>query len=242
MQITPASFAFVIWTIIYIWQALWVIYAWTFLCRPWMPRTIFTGVYIGYTIVNVLDISWLYIWGNLYIDAASAVLFLFQVFYYPTLAMLVGYLYKVRSQAHKIDVLLTWILPVNGMFIYATWTTIASLVNLAVVVQYSHDVSATNSGTISLSLLLAALVVYFILENTVFYRFLQYVFTVYPVVIWALSAVLAAHWGEEGEERNSQFALGLLIITIILFIIRLIIVLIFSIIRPLCKYRKSQYV
>ena len=71
-----------------------------------------------------------------------------------------------------------WILPVNGMFIYATWTTIASLVNLAVVVQYSHDVSATNSGTISLSLLLAALVVYFILENTVFYRFLQYVFTV----------------------------------------------------------------
>ena len=24
------------------------------------------------------------------------------------------------------------------------------------------------------------------------------------MVIWALSAVLAAHWGEEGEERNSQ--------------------------------------
>ena len=65
--------------------------------------------YIGYTIINALDISWLYIWGNLYIDAASAVLFLFQVFYYPTLAMLIGYLYKVRirSRAHKIDVLLT---------------------------------------------------------------------------------------------------------------------------------------
>ena len=205
-----------------------------------MPRTIFTGVYIGYTIVNALDISWLYIWGNLYLDAASAVLFLFQVFYYPTLAMLVGYLYKVRSKAHKIDVLLTWILPVNGMFMYATWTTIASLVNLAAAVQYSHNVSGTDSGTISLSLLLAALVVYFILENTVFYHFLQYVLVVYPVVIWALSAVLAAHWGKEGEERNSQFSLGLLTVTIVLFIIRLIIVLIFSVIKPLYKCGKSQ--
>ena len=208
-----------------------------------MPRTIFTGVYIGYTVVNALDITWLYVWGNDHLDAASVLLFLFQVFYYPTLAMLVGYLYKVRSEAHWVDVFLTWILPINGMFIYATWTTIASLVNLAAAVQYSHGVSATNSGTISLSLLLAALVVYFILENTVFYLFLQYVLTVYPVVIWALSAVLAAHWGVEGEEKNSQFALGLLIVTIILFIIRLVLVLIFSVIRPLYKYSKSkQYV
>ena len=190
--------------------------------------------------MNALNITWLYVWGNDYPQAASVILFLFQVFFYPTLAMLVGYLYKVRSQAHKIDVLLTWILPINGMFMYATWTTIASLLNLSIAVQYFHDVSGADSGTISLSLLLAALVVYFILENTVFYRFLCYVQIVYPVVIWALSAILAAHWGVEGEERNSRFALGLLIITIILLIIRLIVVSIFSVIRPLYKCRKSK--
>ena len=154
--------------------------------------------------------------------------------------MLVGYFYKIRFKPHKADAVLTWILPINGLFLYATWTTIASLINLAAAIQYSSrvNVSATDCGTISLSLLLVALVVYFVLENTVLYRFLRYVLSVYPVVIWALSGALAKHWGVEGEERNSRFALGLLIVTIIAFIVRIIIVVIFSVIRPLSKYSK----
>ena len=104
------------------------------------------------------------------------------------------------------------------MFIYTTWTTIASLVNLSVVVQYSHNVSATNSGTILLSLLLQWLPWWSISYLRILYFmgfFSTCLATVYPVVIWALSAELAAHWGEEGENRNNQFALRLLIITII---------------------------
>ena len=208
-----------------------------------MPRTIFTGVYIGYAFVNACDIIWLYVWGNFFLTGACVVLFLFNVFFYPTLAMLVGYFYKIRSEAHKADTVLTWILPVNGLFLYATWTTIASLINLAAALEYtSTNVSATNSGTVSLSLLLVTVIVYFILENTVLYRFLQYVFSVYPVVIWALSAVLSAHWGQEGEERNNKFTLGLLIITIMLFLIRIVIVIIFSVIRPLYKYKTLFHV
>ena len=240
LQITPAAFSFIIWNFIYIWQALWVLYAWTFLCRPWMPRTIFMGVYIGYALVNASNITWLYVWGNFYLVVACVVLFFSQVFFYPTLVMLVGYFYKTHSEVHKADVILTWILPINGLFFYATWTTIASLVNLAIALQYSPtDLSGTTSGTISLSLLLVTLVVYFILENTVLYRILHYVLSVYPVVIWALIGVVAAHWGVEGEERNSRFALGLLIVAIIIFIARIVILVIFSIIRPVykCKSR-----
>ena len=151
--------------------------------------------------------------------------------------MLVSYFYKIRSEPHKADVILTWIFPINGLFFYATWTTIASLVNLAAALQYSpSNVSGTTSGTISLSLLLVTLVVYFILENTVLYRILRYVLSVYPVMIWALIGVLAAHWGVEGEERNSRFSLGLLIIAIIAFIVRIILVVIFSI-RSFTKYK-----
>ena len=96
--------------------------------------------------------------------------------------------------------------------------------------------SATDSATVSLSLLLVALVVYFILENTVLYRFLRYVFSVYPVVIWALIGVVSEHWGVQGEERNSRFALGLLIISIIALIVRIVLVVIFSV-RSISKYR-----
>ena len=138
--------------------------------------------------------------------------------------MLVGYFYTTSSLSNNLDKTLTWILPVNGLFLYATWTTIASLVNLAVVLQYTNAVSldATTSGTISLSLLLAVLVVYSILENTVLFSVLRYVLSVYPVVIWALTGEVAAHWGAKGEERNSRFALGLLIVTVVIFIFRII--------------------
>ena len=202
-----------------------------------MPRTIFTGVYIGYSLVNATNITWIYVWGNLHITAACVLLFLFNFFFYPTLTMLVGYFYKVRDEPHRADTVLTWILPVNGLFLYATWTTIASLINLAAAVQYSSslDVSGADSGTISLSLLLVTVVVYFILENTILCRVLRYVLSVYPVVIWALIGVLSVHWGVEGEERNSRFALGLLIVTIILFIVRIILVVIFGVVRPLYR-------
>ena len=59
----------------YIWQALWVCIAWTFLCRPWMPHTIFTGVYIGYALVNASSITWLYYVGKLLPDSCMCYTF-----------------------------------------------------------------------------------------------------------------------------------------------------------------------
>lgn len=203
-----------------------------------MTRTIFTGVFVGYTLINLTNITWIYVWGNLYVAAASALLIAFNIFFYPMLAMLIVYFYKVRTQSkvNKLDILLTWILPINGLFLYATWTTIASLVNLAAALEYSGttSVAGVDSGTIALSLLLVTLLVYFILENTVLDRFLRYVLSVYPVVIWALIGVLAKQWGnEDEEERNSRFTLGLLIIAILTLIVRISLVILFTIFRPL---------
>ena len=243
MQVTPAGFTFAIWGVIYIWQALWIAYAWSFLCRPKTPHTVFTGVFIGYAAVNATNIAWLFVWGNLHITVACGLLFILNLFFYPTLGMLVGYFYKITSESSNLDKTLTWILPINGLFLYATWTTIASLINLAAVLEYSSSVSvsATDCGTISLSVFLVALVVYFVLENTVLYRFLRYVLSVYPVVIWALIGELAAHWGTKGEERNSRFALGLLVVTVIMFIVRIGHVS-FSVVRCHRKYRSLSVV
>ena len=137
-------------------------YAWSFLCRPKTSHTISTAVYIGYAAVNTVNIVWLFAWGNLHITASCALLFALNLFFYPTIGALVGYFSKVSSQSDTIDKTLTWIFPINGLFLYATWTTIASLINLAVVLEYTNSVSvsATTSGTISLSLLLATVVVY----------------------------------------------------------------------------------
>lgn len=50
----------------------------------------------------------------------------------------------------------------NGIAIYATWTTIASLVNLTIVLVYNANVSDTDAATISLSLLTVVVVAWYV--------------------------------------------------------------------------------
>ena len=122
--------------------------------------------------------------------------------------------------ASKVDVKLTQILVLNGLFFYATWTTIASLLNFSIVLQHTSNVNPATVGTIILSLLTVLLLIYFSLENTILDRYVRDVFAVYPVVIWALIGVVAKHWGKSGEERNSVFALVLLLVTAVLMLLR----------------------
>ena len=239
LQITPAGYTFIIWGFIYTWQAIYLFYVWTFVCRPQMQSTIFTGVYIGHSVVYGTTLIWLYVWGNLEIVAACVIIILINIAFYPTIGMLVVYLDRVKSQANKIDVVLTRIIPLNGFCFNATWTTIASLINLTGALEYRGGVDAQDAATISLSLLLVTLVVYFVLENTILDRYLRYVLSVYPVVIWALGGVLSIHWGQEEEERNSRFVLALLIIACLMLLARIALLILFTIFRPI-NDRKSK--
>ena len=131
------------------------------------------------------------------------------------------------------DKFLTRVLPMNGLCLYNTWTTIAVLINLTAAVQTTTSISDENMATISLTILLLALLTYFALENTILDNFgFRYVFTVYPVVIWALAGVLEAHWGKIGEERNNIYTLILLGIAIMMFAAKLILVPIYIKFRP----------
>ena len=227
---------------IYLWQALWVAYAWTFSCRPNAQRTISTGVYIGYALVNSCNITWIYVWGNAYVVPACVILFLFNIFFYPTIGLLFGYFKMVKDNATNFDRVLTYALPMNGLCFYATWTTIASLINLTAAVQTTTDISSTNMATISLTILLAVVLLYSVLDNTILDQYgFRYVFSTYPVVIWALIGVLAAHWGNKGERRNSIYTLVLLVLTVVLYIVKLALVPLFIKFRPThMKQKKLQ--
>lgn len=48
----------------------------------------------------------------------------------------------------------------NGIAIYATWTTIASLVNLTIVLTNDGNMSQTDAGTLALSVLTVVLFVW----------------------------------------------------------------------------------
>ena len=239
-QITPADYAFLIWNVIFVWQILWLGYAWSFVFRPKATRTIAVGVYWAYTLANSSNITWIYLWGNLFIGGALALLILINVFLYASLGLLCFYLHRWAHDVIKtsrVDYFLTWALVVNGVGFYATWTTVASFVNISAVLQYFAGLSAADSGTVSLVLLTVTIVTYFVLENTIFDRFARYVLCVYPVVIWALIAALVAHWSQDGRGRNAIYTLVLLIVVIALSLLRIVLFIMFSLWRPMAKYR-----
>ena len=217
---------------IYSWQIIWVIYGWTFVFRPKTPRTIFAGVYYGYILICIINVTWIFVWNNGPIEATAAILVLYNIVFYPIIASLAFFLSRADG-AKVYDIWLTRILVLNGLLFHASWTTIASILNITLGLLYKGDVDGTDAAYIALSLLLSVVLTYFILENTVFDRYLRYAFAVYPVVIWALSAILANNWDVDDPSSINIFSLILLVFTVILVLFRIIIFILFTLFRPL---------
>ena len=70
----------------------------------------------------------------------------------------------------------------NGQGLYTTWTVIASLINLSTVLKYvagmDGEMEETVSG-IALGTLLAIVLIYFVLENTVLDNYVRLLLTPY---------------------------------------------------------------
>ncbi len=264
LEITPAGWTFAIWGVIYLWQVLWILYGWSFVFRPTYPRSIIFLTYNFYTVANLFNIMWSYIWGNNYAQVGYPIIALFSIFLYSTISVQVIWLHKVTPallarKKYWIDLYLTRFLVLNGIFVYATWLTAATELNFVILLQDYIGYERQASATAALSVLTVVIILYFILENTILDRFLRFVFIVYPVLIWALSGVLSAHWDtakdlcvllenegsasgmlpeielEPPSHVNSSFTLGILILTIVLFGARIVLWILFALFRPLYK-------
>ena len=242
-QITPADFGHYIWNVIILVQVLWLCYAWSFACRPKAKRTIAVSVYWLYAPANASSVAWLYLWGNYYIGGALVLLVATNVFLYASLGLLCFHFHRCFSsdftKPSREDYWLTWIFAVNGIGLFATWTTALSFANVSAVLQYFAGLNATNSGTVSLVVLTVTIATYFVLENTIFDRFARYVLCVYPVVMWWLIAVLGAHWSQKNRGRNAIYTLVLLIVVIALAAVRIALIVKFTSLRPIHGNNRS---
>lgn len=102
----------------------------------------------------------------------------------------------------------------------AAWVTIASLLNIGMVLTYSFNVPMPTSCALVLAALLIISLLWFVLQNFTFQPYLNYTYSDWPVILWALSASLAKNW--DPSNISARFTLGLLVIVIILFIARVI--------------------
>ena len=221
IEITPASWAFSIWGLIYAWQTAWILYSLTFLCRKSTPELISPVLLVVYAFSSFANIGWLIVWSRELIQAASILLFAIAFFLYGTLAISYATM-NIEARVSKRDFILGQVLVNNGIALYTTWSTIASLLNLTMVLTYVHGVSQDVASTIALVILAVEIIVWFSLENTILDKFVRYTLTIYPVVIWALSASINKNW--DPAKRNSIISVILLSVACTLLVVRIAIV------------------
>ncbi|XP_012735598.2 uncharacterized protein LOC105938417 [Fundulus heteroclitus] len=232
IQITPSGWTFTIWTIIYIFLALVMAYAISGIFRKnaygyvyCSPAVLPYGFYAFWCLNLVLNISWLFLWDRMFMPAALAFLILIALTNYAVIFFSCYGLSQYGAwlnKYHRVDLWLHRVLIQNGIAIYATWTTIASLVNLTIVLVYDANVSNTDGATISLSILTVAVVAWFVLENFVLDKHVRFILTIYPVVIWALTGVFTENYNAADPTRNNIFIAALLGIACFLFVARIL--------------------
>lgn len=239
LDITPGGWAFSIWGFIYTWQALWHIYGWSFVFRPKATRSISLVTYWLFGVANFGNITWIYLWGNYQIVAALPFIIAIPILLILSLSFTAWRTYKATSALQKnhwtkADLWATRILVHNGIAFYATWVSIAWLLNVAIVAHYFGSLSLTDAGTLSLSLLLLEILVWFFLDIVLLDRFTRYIQSVYIVLFVATTAIVTEHWNRADEEpRNHQFALALVLLAAVLQIAKIVLTIVFAFVRKI---------
>lgn len=244
-QVNPPGWAFAVWGVIWIWQTLLILYAWSFIFRPSFPRTVSWISLFPYTVTNACGVIWVYLNNNGYRAISFLFIFIMWVFIAATITVQSIHLYKLtprllQERKYKIDLWMTRILVLNGLYTYGTWLTIATqLLQLTSVLQYDLGVHGTTIAAATLWLLTVVVLGYFALENTVLDRFNRFIFTVYPVIIWGLIGIISQHWSQEELNVSPVLSLLLLVLVIVLFVAKIIMVTLFAFYRPI-PYKHSN--
>ncbi|XP_038067351.1 uncharacterized protein LOC119737232 isoform X2 [Patiria miniata] len=248
VEITPAGWTFSIWAFIYTYQALFLLYTLTAICRRnktgyvyRSPAVITPVMLVVYAINLALNVTWLFLFDRQYMPAAVVV-----AAFLPTTLWIILFINHRLVDKHGYDFVQTKrgeliairAIIQNGLVFYATWVTIATLLNLAIVLSYWGGMEQSTACTICLSILLVEVLLYSVLENIVWDKYLRYTYTVWLVVIFALIGSIAQNWNV--AKPNSIFTAVLLGLAFALFLIKLVVSVWRTFSKPLYTARVSQ--
>ncbi|XP_078575306.1 uncharacterized protein LOC144861354 [Branchiostoma floridae x Branchiostoma japonicum] len=244
-EIVPASWVFDIWLVIYGWGFLWLIYVTICICRKnsrgyfYVTPELFPPVfYVTWYVNNLFILSWTFLNDSLQRVGAAMLLALiaFSIYY----MLYISYRRVDRNgpwltENAPVDLWLIRALVHNGLAIYATWVTIATLLGFATVLTYESGYDNEDVCTGILGLLLAIILVWFFLENFVFERFCRYTLVPFVVVVVALSGVIDKYIRFTGslEKRNAIFACVLLGVSCLVLVVRFSLVIWRHVTQPL---------
>ncbi|KAF6728097.1 hypothetical protein FQA47_000592 [Oryzias melastigma] len=227
-DITPAGWTFSIWGVIYTWLTLMVIYLTSLAFRgSWAQYLLPFAFYFSWLANMLLNVTWLLLWDRELMLAAMVVLLLMVITNFSALffcCSATDYYGLWLKRYHGKDLASLILLVQNGLAVYTTWTSVASLINFSLVLHL-WGVDKSTAATASLCILFAEVAGWFILENWVLDRWVRNIITVYPVVVVALVGNVYKHFSMADPTPNAVFMVVLLVLACILFISRIFTVL-----------------
>jgi len=259
LSFTPAGYTFSIWSIIYIWlTAAIVFFIYTLFStsdegKLYLNPEVATPWYSFFFTSNLLyNLAWIFVWDREQIVGASILLFLIAKTNIISLGILAKNIAKDGHTLREDNQKIYWlyvILPMNGQGIYTTWTCIASLLNFGHALHYAGP--KTESGEpyydmeyvshVCLGLLITVIIVYFILENIVLDNYIRLLMTPYLVIIWASIGIIVANKDDTTvPESTNNLVYAILGLTCVFLVLRIVIVVLRQLKRPLGKSGISQ--
>ena len=200
--------------------------------------------YIAYNIGNILNGIWLVIWTNEYIIPSALCLICIAASLVSSAYIAHKYMFvhlvKVRridsnyggvsdedpddaKSGHAEEWLaqskgikpLIYIFVLNGVPFYATWTVVATHLNIGTALCYKGGMTNTNASILMLSILTCVILFYWFLDFYRFHNYLRFTYSPYIVLIVAFCGIVT-NGGVDAEERpSSVFAFVLLIVAVI---------------------------
>lgn len=192
--ITPAGYAFAIWSLIYLGMIAFSIYQ---LLPSQAENPLFRRIRTVYILSCVANCAWIYLWHHELIIGALVVIFLLLA----TLAYINLQLKDAETSAE------IWLAKIP-FSIYFGWVTVASILNASIALVYL-GVSTTDS----VAQILGAVLIVIAVVLGILMRF-KLNLTAYPLAVaWALTAIAVAHGGKTIIVVTSAIAVILLLLT-----------------------------
>nr|XP_039250536.1 uncharacterized protein LOC120328177 [Styela clava] len=243
--VPPAYVLVVIWPLIYFWNLIGAAYlvASLFLSNEKSPvlrePALFPiGSLVFWSLSFGFPLAWLFafdreiLWLSLFLIMAGA----WSI--YATLGFSYASYYKDILVLEEHNSTMLWLVRIifhNGLGIFATWLTIGWKLTLQTTIAYKDgagdqypadfrgSLTPEDAGTISFSILLFEIMLWFVLENFVFEPYCRYTVTIYPTLIFALSSTFSNDYVVP-YSRNLIITLVGLILSILAFIARVVLV------------------
>ena len=237
LEIVPAGWTFSIWGFIYAWQAIWLIYSLATICRRkdgtylYLMSVYPSALFVSFIFNNAFNIGWLFAWDRMKVAIALPLIaltpFTLYICLFFSLKRLYDNLGALSKNGLNLDIWLIRMLIQNGLALYAAWVTVATLINVGVVMTYGDgsDITKTYvdqdvSSTVVLGIATVEILLWITLDLTILDNYTRYLFAPYITLVVAFAGIVEKNYNLDTAYRNSVFSAVLLAVAVVCLIVK----------------------